>query len=232
MPRRSDSRSKMIHAAAELFRQRGYHATALSDVIQASGAPRGSTYFHFPGGKQELAREVIALAGDEIEQMAAAAAASCDGPGSFVRALGDMVAARLEGSGYRSGCAIATMVLELAPENEDISTDFEKVFARWRKALAGPFVTWRITPARAADLADLVMSVFEGALVVSRAARRIDSFTTAIEALAELVEREPRRTADSVRTVRPYATEPTSVSAPGYGPSHPGTPNVDGAVSV
>jgi TetR/AcrR family transcriptional regulator, lmrAB and yxaGH operons repressor len=201
MPRRSDSRSKMIHAAAELFRQRGYHATAFSDVIQASGAPRGSTYFHFPGGKQELAREAIALAGDEIEEMVAAAA-RCDDPGSFVRALGDMVAARLEGSGYRSGCAIATMVLELAPQNEDLSSDFEKVFARWRKALARQFVTWRITPGRATDLADLVMSVFEGALVVSRAARRIDSFRTAIEALAELVEREPRRTADPVRTAR------------------------------
>jgi len=36
------------------------------------------------------------------------------------------------------------------------------------------------------------MSVFEGALVVSRAARRIDSFAAAIEALAEFIEHEPR----------------------------------------
>src|SRR5260370_937703 len=56
MPRRTDSRSKMIHAAAELFRQRGYHATTFSDVVRDSGAPRGSAYFPFPGGKSELAR--------------------------------------------------------------------------------------------------------------------------------------------------------------------------------
>ena len=93
---------------------------------------------------------------------------------------GDMVATRLEGSGYRSGCAIAIVMLELAPQNEELSSEFEKVFARWRKALARQFVTWRITPGRATDLADLVMSVFEGALVVSRAARRINSFRTAI----------------------------------------------------
>ena len=135
MPRRTDSRSRMIHAAAELFRQRGYHATAFSDVIQASGAPRGSTYFHFPGGKQELAREAIALAGDEIEQLVALAAERADGPGSLVRALGDVVAARMEGSDYRSGCAIATMGLALAPENEELSADFEAVFERWRAAL-------------------------------------------------------------------------------------------------
>jgi TetR/AcrR family transcriptional regulator, lmrAB and yxaGH operons repressor len=192
MARRSDSRSRMIRAAAQLFRQRGYHATAFSDVIEASGAPRGSTYFHFPGGKQELAREAISLAGGEIEQMVAAAAACCDGPGSFVRALGDMVAGRLEASGFRSGCAIATMVLELAPESEDLSNEFEKTFERWRQALAGQFDIWGITPGRAREVADLVMSVFEGGLVVSRAARRIDSFRTAIEALAELVEHEPR----------------------------------------
>jgi TetR/AcrR family transcriptional repressor of lmrAB and yxaGH operons len=168
-------------------------------VIQASGAPRGSTYFHFPGGKQELAREAIALAGDEIEQMVAAAAACCDGPGSFVRALGDMVAARLEGSGYRSGCAIATMVLELAPQSEELSSEFEKVFQRWRQALVRQFEVWAITPERAPGLADLVMSVFEGGLVVSRAARRIDSFRTTIEELAEFVEHEARLSAGNAQ---------------------------------
>ena len=195
MPRRTDSRSRMIRAAGELFRQHGYHATAFSDVVQASGAARGSIYFHFPGGKQELAREAIVLAGDEIEQMVAQAAADSEGPGSFVRALGGMVAGRLESSDYRSGCAIATMVLELAPQNEELSSDFEKVFERWRQALARHFETWGIAAGRATDLANLVMSVFEGALVVSRAARRIDSFAAAIQALAEFIEHESRQPA-------------------------------------
>ena len=199
MPRRTDSRSRMIHAAAQLFQQRGYHATALSDVIQASGAPRGSVYFHFPGGKQELAREAIALAGDEIEQLVAEASGRSDGPGSFVRALGGIVAARLEGADYRSGCAIATMVLELAPQSEELSSDFEKVFGRWRQALVRQFEAQGIAAGRATDLADLVMSVFEGGLVVSRAARRIGPFKTAIGELAESVEREPRLPAATLK---------------------------------
>jgi len=61
LPRRTDSRSRMIHAATELFRQRGYHATSVSDVVCEGGALRGSTY------KQELAREAIARTRDEVE---------------------------------------------------------------------------------------------------------------------------------------------------------------------
>src|SRR6516225_390832 len=103
MPRRTDSRSKMIAAAAELFRQRGYHATTFSEVVQESGAPRGSTYFHFPGGKQELAREAIAMAGDEMEQLVEEAARQGGDPGSLVRALAQIFAGRLESSGYEGG---------------------------------------------------------------------------------------------------------------------------------
>ena len=188
MPRRTDSRSRMINAAAELFRQRGYHATTFSDVVHESGAPRGSTYFHFPGGKQELAREAIARAGDEVEELVDEAARHADDPGSLVRALAQILAGRFERSGYQSGCAIATMVLELAPGDEDFSADFDRVFARWRAALVAQFVPLGITPDRAEVLAGQTISTLEGALVLSRAARSIEPLKTTVEALISGIE--------------------------------------------
>jgi TetR/AcrR family transcriptional repressor of lmrAB and yxaGH operons len=188
MPRRTDSRARMIHAASELFRQRGYHATTFSDVVRESGAPRGSTYFHFPGGKQELAREAIARAGDEVEEMVEEAARHADDPGSLVRALAQILAGRFEQSGYQSGCAIATMVLELAPGDKDFSADFDRVFARWRAALVTHFVPLGITPVRAEVLAGLTISTLEGALVLSRAARSIEPLKTTVEALISAIE--------------------------------------------
>jgi TetR/AcrR family transcriptional repressor of lmrAB and yxaGH operons len=181
----------MIHAAAELFRQRGYHATTFSDVVRESGAPRGSTYFHFPGGKQELAREAIARAGDEVEEMVDEAARHADDPASLVRAMAQILTSRLERSGYQSGCAIATMVLELAPRDEEFSADFDSVFARWRAALVARFEPLGIAPDRAAVLADLTISAFEGASVLSRAARSIEPFNTTIEALISAIDHEP-----------------------------------------
>jgi TetR/AcrR family transcriptional repressor of lmrAB and yxaGH operons len=180
----------MIHAAAELFCQRGYHATTFSDVVRESGAPRGSTYFHFPGGKQELAREAIARAGDQIEEMVDQAARHADDPGSLVRALAQILASRLERSGYQSGCAIATMVLELAPRDEEFSADFDSVFARWRAALVTRFEPLGLAPDRAAVLADLTISAFEGALILSRAARSTEPFKTTTEALISAIDHD------------------------------------------
>src|SRR6185437_741270 len=57
MGRRSDTRQKIVQAARQLIRERGYNATAFSDVLELSGAPRGSVYYHFPGGKTQLAME-------------------------------------------------------------------------------------------------------------------------------------------------------------------------------
>ena len=188
MARRTDSRSRMIAAAAELFCQRGYHATTFSDVVRDSGAPRGSTYFHFPGGKAELAREAIARAGDELEEMVAQAARHAGDPASLVRALAQIMAGRLERSGYQSGCPIAAMVLELAPHDEEFSAAFDTVFARWRAALVTRFEPLGISPSRASALADLTMSAIEGALVLSRAARSTQPFTTTTEALISAID--------------------------------------------
>ena len=190
MPRRTDSRSRMIAAAAELFRQRGYHATTFSDVVRESGAPRGSTYFHFPGGKAELAREAIARAGDEMEEMVGEAARHAGDPGSLVRALAQILAGRLERSGYQSGCPIATMVLELAPRDEEFSAGLDSVFARWRAALVTRLEPLGIAPDRAAVLAGLTISALEGALLLSRAARSTEPFTTTIEALISAIDHD------------------------------------------
>src|SRR4029077_10978198 len=190
MPRRTDSRSRMIHAAAELFRQRGYHATTFSDVVRDSGAPRGSTYLHFPGGKAELAREAIARAGDELEQMVGEAARHADDPASLVRALAQIFAQRFERSGYQSGCPIATMVLELAPLDEQFSADFDSVFARGRAARVPRLEPLGIARDRAAVLADLTISALEGALLLSRAARGTEPSKTPIEALISAIDHD------------------------------------------
>ena len=189
MPRRSDSRVRMIEAAVELFRKQGYHATAFSDVVRESGAPRGSIYFHFPGGKEELAEAAIAAGGDEIVEITERAAAGAADPGGLIRALADFGGERLRASGYRSGCAIATMVLELAPDNESLRAGFEKALIRWQLALGDALAPW-FDEDRASAWATLIMATLEGALILSRAALSLDPLSQAIDPLVEMINAE------------------------------------------
>ncbi|MEO0321013.1 MAG: TetR/AcrR family transcriptional regulator [Pseudomonadota bacterium] len=59
MPRPSQSRDKLIGTASQLFRARGFHGVGLTEILQESGAPKGSFYHHFPNGKDELALAVV-----------------------------------------------------------------------------------------------------------------------------------------------------------------------------
>ncbi len=76
MSSKKSSREKILEAATELFHLKGYHATGLSQIIQESGISKGSLYYHFPNGKEQLAVEAINLSATriaaEIEQNLAA----------------------------------------------------------------------------------------------------------------------------------------------------------------
>src|SRR5437762_12056667 len=114
MPRRSDAKQRFVAAAIDLFQRRGYHGTGLNQIVAESGAPRGSLYFHFPGGKEELASEAVAEAGGVIAAGAAEALSQAGDPAAAVRQLAEFTATSLEQSGFERGCALATVTLDVA----------------------------------------------------------------------------------------------------------------------
>src|SRR6476661_9270328 len=73
-----DSKEKTVVAAAKLLCQRGYHGTALNDILDAAGSPRGSLYFHFPNGKEEIGESALTLAGEAVRQGIVRAAEASD----------------------------------------------------------------------------------------------------------------------------------------------------------
>src|SRR5215472_9290799 len=70
----SDVRSTMVEGAMALLARRGLQATSFSEVLSATGAPRGSLYHHFPGGKDQLVAAAVdragALLADAMESVA------------------------------------------------------------------------------------------------------------------------------------------------------------------
>jgi AcrR family transcriptional regulator len=187
MGQRSDAKAKMVTAARQLIRERGYHATAMSDVVALSAAPRGSVYFHFPRGKTQLAVEAVeAHARDQAEQIKLA--------GERSRSVADLVNAyvgrareNLVQADYSEGCTIAPLVLEGGPESDELAETSRAALSVLVNSLATEFVGLGLARPRAAKLAEVVVSGVEGALVTGRAFRSAAPFDTMLAALQDHV---------------------------------------------
>jgi len=183
MPKKTDSKERMIAAARRLFREHGYLGTALSDVVTESAAPRGSIYFHFPGGKEELATEVTLLhASDRIADINRAAATT--------RTAAELIAAfigrerdDLVSSNYREGCAMAPIVIESTPASDQLSDATRRAFQDLITTLAARLAEKGLTHDRAVQLATNVWSSVEGALILGRVLRSPEPFDMAIALL-------------------------------------------------
>jgi len=188
MPRKTDSKKRMIAAARRLFREHGYLGTALSDVVTESAAPRGSMYFHFPGGKEELATEVILLHASEritdINRAAGTTGTAAELIAAFVgRERDDLVS-----SNYREGCAMAPVVIESTPASDQLSDATRRAFQDLITTLAARLTEKGLTHDRAVQLATNVWTSVEGALILSRVLRSPEPFDMAITQLAATAE--------------------------------------------
>lgn len=174
----------MIEVAYGLFRSRGYHGTSLADVTTAAGLPRGSFSFHFPGGKAELASEVVSLAGRRvgaaIEEIAEA--------GGGVGALFDSAARSLRDSDFGHGCAVAGVALDLAGDPlGDLARECGAALTSWADALAPVLAEAGVPRADRPRVARVVVMLLEGAIVLARAQRDTHALEEARAAAAYLV---------------------------------------------
>ncbi|MFD1939906.1 TetR/AcrR family transcriptional regulator [Nonomuraea mangrovi] len=163
----AETRTRLLDATQELIEGGGYFGAGLNQVIAASGAPRGSLYFHFPGGKEQLVGESVRRAGQEIGAAMAELAGAGSSAEEFVAGVLDWLGERLEESGWRKGCPVATVALEMAATSDPLQEVCSEVYTGWEAALR------ELLGDRpdADDLAVTILALVEGALLLARAHR-------------------------------------------------------------
>jgi TetR/AcrR family transcriptional regulator, lmrAB and yxaGH operons repressor len=170
MPRITDTRQRMIRTAARLLRRQGYAATGWRQVVADSATPWGSQFHHFPGGKEQLAAEAIALAGHRYEQLLRAALHASH-PADAVANWVELAAAELEASGWADGCPVATVTLETAHASAVLAAACQAALGSWHAAITEAITARGIASADAIRLASLVLAGIEGGLLLARAYR-------------------------------------------------------------
>ncbi len=194
----NDTKDRLVTATAELFRQRGYNATAVKQIVEMAGAPFASLYHFFPGGKEELGAETIRQSGAIYGQLidvffhGGDVAAETE---AFFCAAADTV----RDSGYADACPIATVALEVASTNEVLRVATADVFDDWLDTITGRYVAAGIDPAAARTLSVSVLALLEGAFLLARA-RRDEAHVVTAGATAALAVRDA---VDRTTTKRP-----------------------------
>lgn len=182
-----DSRARFVETTATLLRQQGYHATGLSQIVKRSGAPKGSLYFHFPGGKEALAEAALEHSGEHMHQNLHALVAQAQSPAEAIRAVTGALADELLASDYLDGCPVATVVLEAAGQSAPLQAICSRSYARWQTLIEDYLQASGFEPDRAQSMANLVLCAIEGALLLSRAHRDTTPLRAVGEQLAGLV---------------------------------------------
>lgn len=170
----------MVLSAAELLREYGASATSIDRVLAHSGAPRGSVYHHFPGGRAQLIDEAVALVGDFITGLIDTAAQQAD-PVAAVDGFFALWRERLMDSDFRAGCPIVAVAVETNDDAPHLARSAAAVFARWKDRLAALFAGHGLSDERARRLAAFIIAAVEGAVIMCRA----EQSTAPLEAAAD-----------------------------------------------
>jgi TetR/AcrR family transcriptional regulator, lmrAB and yxaGH operons repressor len=172
----------MIAGAARLPSLNGLQRTSFSEVLDLTGAPRGSVYHHFPGGKTELITAAVELVGRRLVQ---ALESKPDlTVGETVRAFSAMWRQVLVGLDLRGGCAVAAVTM--SADDPVLLEAAAAVFRTWTGSLAGALRRGGLTPTGARRLATTVIASTEGALLLSRAERTMKPFDDVAAQLVDL----------------------------------------------
>ena len=162
----------MVISAALLMREKGARPTAIADVLEHSGAPKGSAYHYFPGGRSQLLCEAVDYAADYVAEVLGQASA---GTGVLDAAVRHYREALLH-SDYRAGCPVMAVAVEAGDHDNRTAAAVERAavaFDRWSDLLTQCLVSDGVPHKKATELATLVIASLEGALVLARAARDV-----------------------------------------------------------
>ncbi|MFD3840684.1 TetR/AcrR family transcriptional regulator [Streptomyces sp. NPDC058642] len=183
-------RERMVFSAAQLIRRDGVAATGMREVAAHAGAPRGSLQHYFPGGKEQLVNEAVGWAGRYAGRRVARFLAALDEPtpSALFAAMVRQWTDEYEADGFAGGCPVAAATIDCAESTESTREAASAAFATWTGPVAQALADMGVPEQRAGELATLMISSLEGALLIARAERDVRALTTVARELGPLLD--------------------------------------------
>ncbi len=184
----ADTRSRIVMTAMELFWEKGFQSTSISDILSRSQVHSGSLYHFFPG-KQDVLAAVLEAYRDGIDEwLLQPAWSGVDDPIERIFALLAGYRTQLVTTECTYGCPIGSLALELHEPDLRIRELLAVNFANWTGAIegcldaAGDRLPADLDRRR---LAEFTLTVMEGAIMQARTYRDLGSFDRNVAVLRE-----------------------------------------------
>lgn len=174
---RSNTRDRMIDSAIVVLRERGANAVTVDSVLAHSGAPRGSVYHHFPGGRDEIVLAAVERAGNFVSTRLERAVV--ENPALAIDTFVDFWKRMLRDSDFRAGCPIAALAVDARADLPQAEHLVQQNLARWHAALMTVYPP---------PLATTIVAAIEGAIILCRAQGTTDPLDDVASQLAVLTK--------------------------------------------
>ena len=188
----NETRQKILKATSSLFERQGYHATGLNQIVEESNTPRGSLYYYFPDGKEELAAEAVRQRTNEVIGNTRRMLSDIDDP---IEAIHTMI---LEASRHciqndcSTGAPIAAVALEASNTSERIRQACAAHYQELEGLLAAKLVMGGFSAEKAASLASTIHAAIEGAMIISRTKQDAAILVTVAHNMKILLQNTPK----------------------------------------
>ncbi len=166
MKNNTESKEKILAAASRLFQVKGYHATGLNEILKESNSPKGSLYYYFPDGKEELALEAVKLASQFIQTQIQKALDEYSNPIEAIQYNIKCIIESLE-AGKVQNVSIGLLALETHLSSEPLRKACKDAFYAFKNIYAQKLIENGLPKEVAQELSAVILAMIEGAITIS-----------------------------------------------------------------
>lgn len=170
------AKEKILETAAHLFEKQGYHATGLNEIIYESGSPKGSLYYYFPEGKEQIGAETALWSAAQMSERIRFGLSQAENPAEAVRLLALGIAGAIEQSGFTAGGPLMMLAAESAVRSERLNTACREAYGQMQAVFSEKL-------SGEVGLAEFSLATLEGAILLSRVQHSGDPLRRAAEHL-------------------------------------------------
>ena len=183
----SNAREQILQTTCDLLEKQGYYGTGLNEIVKESRAPKGSLYYYFPEGKEQITAEAVLQSGQRTSERIRAALPTSSSPSEAIHDFILLIAENVERSGFAAGSPLTAVAMETATRSERINVACREAYGMLEAAFLEKLLESGFPKRKAEELATFIVAAVEGGIILSRVSHTADPLRLVAKQLKPLL---------------------------------------------